>query len=92
MEKSQKNQIKHDALHYMLQMALIEIRASDSLAAARKFADIFHNLPMRLLKCSSGEDYDAELKTLLERARRWGLDGYLQGLWETAVRAVTPNS
>ena len=80
--------VKRDALHYLLQTALVEIRASESLPAARKFADVFHNLPMNLLRCSTCEDYDAEYARLLERARRWGLDGYLQRLLVVATEAV----
>jgi len=81
-------QAKRDALHYMMHTAFIEIRASNSLNAAKKFADVFHNLPMSLLNCRTGEDYDAEFSKLLERARQWELHDYLQQLIGVATKAV----
>jgi hypothetical protein len=75
-------------LHYMLQAALIEIRASDTVQAAKKIADVFHALPMSLLNCSTNEDYENEFLRLMERAKRWGLQDYLENLKVVAVRAV----
>ena len=88
MSMSRAAQVKRDALHYMMQTAFVEIRASGSLNSARKFADVFHNLPMRLLECTASEDYDAEFADMLERAKRWGLDQYLQRLLAMATEAV----
>jgi hypothetical protein len=81
--------VKREALHFMLQTALIEIRAAGSLNAAKKFADVFHNVPMALLKCSTADDYDAQFLDLLERAKRSGLDSYIQDLQAVAMRAVS---
>jgi hypothetical protein len=92
MDEVRQAQIKRDALHYMLQVAFIEIRAADSLNAARKFSDVFHGLPMGLARCSSCEDYDAEFARLLERGRRWGLEDYLQNLRTMATQSVAENS
>ncbi|GAB2498480.1 hypothetical protein [Arenimonas alkanexedens] len=80
---------KRKALHYMLATALIEIRASNTLNAAQKIADVFHNLPMGLLKCSASEDYDAEYAKLLQRAKRSGFEGYVRNLMVLATRTVS---
>lgn len=84
-----KAKVKRDALHFMLEAALIEIRASDSANSAKKFAEVFHNLPMALLSCSTSEDYDTQFLNLMERAKRSGLDNYAQKLQTVATRAVT---
>lgn len=89
MDESFEAKVKRDALHFMLEAALIEIRASNSVNAAKKFADVFHNLPMALLKCSTSDDYDAQFLNLLERAKRSGLESYVQKLQAVAMRAVT---
>ena len=80
--------IKRDALHYMLGAVLVEIRAANSVHAAKKFADVFHNLPMSLLSCVTSADYDAEFFKLLERSKRWELDAYIKGLRILAERVV----
>jgi hypothetical protein len=89
MDDSLDAKVKRDALHFMLEAALIEIRASASLNAAKKFADVFHNLPIALLKCSTSDEYDAQLLNLLERAKRSGIDSYVQKLHSVAMQAVT---
>jgi hypothetical protein len=89
MDESFEAKVKRETLHFMLEAALIEIRASNSLNAAKKFADVFHNLPMALLRCSTSDDYDTQFQNLLERAKRSDLDGYVQQLRVVATRAVT---
>lgn len=89
MNESFEVKVKRDALHFMLEAAFIEIRASSSVNAAKKIADIFHSLPMALLKCSTSDDYDAQFLNLLERAKRSGLDSYVQKLQMIATQAVT---
>lgn len=42
----------------MLHVAFVEIRAAESFRVAKRFSDIFHDLPIRLLRCSVSEDYD----------------------------------
>lgn len=79
-------------LHYMLQAAFIEIRASETIHAARKIADVFHALPLALLKCSTNEDYEKEFLSLKEKAKRWDLQEYLESLMVVAIRAVGQDS
>ncbi|WP_421568823.1 hypothetical protein [Stenotrophomonas sp. PD6] len=81
--------IKRDVLHFMMKVAFIEIRAATSLNVAKKYADIFHGLPMALLACSRVDDYDTQFARLLERAKRSGLETYVLELHEDAIRAVT---
>ena len=80
---------KRRAMHYMLATALVEVRGSKSLNAAQKFADVFHNLPMALLKCHTVEDFDEQYERLLERAKRHGLETYLRELIALAERATS---
>lgn len=80
--------IHRQALHRMMSFAFIEIRAADSPGFPRKLADIFHNLPVRLLRCSTDEDYATEYQVLLDRARRWGMEGYLGQVREGVERAI----
>lgn len=75
-------------LHYMLKSAFIEIRASNSNNASRKFADVFHILPMALLTCSTDEDYQAEYLRLLERAKQRELDRYIENLRTVATDSL----
>lgn len=81
--------LKRDALHYLLASAYIEVRVADSLPAAKKFADIFHNLPMRLLRCVTSEDYDAEFLELLNRSKRYNMNTYMQELMLLADKVVS---
>ncbi|WP_312316899.1 hypothetical protein [Stenotrophomonas sp.] len=76
-------------LHMMLRFGLIEIRASDSVNTSAKIADVFHNLPLALLGCSTVEDYEALMQTLHERAERCGLGSYIRGLQSVAEAEVS---
>lgn len=71
-------------LHWMLHVALVEIRAASSLQSASNMADVFHNLPMSLLRCSTSEECAGEFEKLLERAARLGLREYLLKLRDGA--------
>lgn len=75
-------------LHIMLQLALIEIRASDSIANSAKIANVFHNLPLALLGCSTAEDHEAKMDELMLRAQRTGLLDYVRGLRLVGEREV----
>jgi hypothetical protein len=75
-------------LHHMLGLALIEIRAVDSLDVATKIASIFHVLPMALLRCSTSEDYQVQLADVLERSKRVGLEKYVRGVLSVAEKSV----
>lgn len=79
--------IHRQTLHRMMSLAFIEIRAAESPGVSRKLADIFHNLPVRLLRCSTDEDYEVEYQVLFGMARRWGMEDYLIG-----VRAGVENA
>lgn len=79
---------KIDVFHHMLGLALIEIRAAESLDVASRIADVFHNVPMALINCSSSEDYDRKLDELIQRSRRAGLESYLRTLQSVAERSV----
>ncbi len=79
-EQLKRARLKQCALHHMIGIAFIEIRATDSMPDARKFAGLFHNLPMRLLKCATSDDYDAELLELLNRSKRYNIEAYIRDL------------
>ncbi|WP_123647452.1 hypothetical protein [Lysobacter enzymogenes] len=88
MDEETAARIQRDVLLYMLHVALVEIRAAESLNAAKKISDIFHNLPMELSFRSTREDLDVLLDELLERAQRWGMDDYIRNLNALALRSV----
>ena len=73
-------------VHFMMMSAFVEIRAAKSLSGAARFADIFHNVPMRLLSCECLEDYEELLTDIMGRASRHDLVSYLEGLGQLAVR------
>lgn len=72
MDEATGARIQRDVLLYMPHVALVEIRAAESLNAAKKISDIFHNLPMGLFRRPTREDFDVLLDELLERAQRGG--------------------
>ena len=90
MNDPNQPQLMRDALHLMLRAALLEIRASESLNAARKIADVFHVMPSALLRCVGNEDYDAEYRKLIERATRHGLEDYVEKLKEAVTAKKGP--
>lgn len=79
---------KRDVIHHMLGLALIEIRAAESMDCASRIASIFHAVPAALINCSSVEDYDGQLDSLIQRSRRVGLEAYIRELQSTAERSV----
>jgi len=79
------------ALHFMLGAVLVEIRASDSMEFIKNISNVFHNLPFSLLKCSTTGEYDACLADLMSRARRFGMEDYIEKLYVASVRAVKKN-
>ncbi len=70
----------------MMQSAFIEIRASRSLNASKKFADIFHNLPMMLVRSTSDEDDQLIYEKLLKSAQRYNMEDYVKELRELAEK------
>lgn len=58
MDEGRSLRIKRYVLSCMLHVAFVEIRAAESFRVAKRFSDIFHDLPIRLLRCSVSEDYD----------------------------------
>lgn len=79
---------KRDVIHHMLSLALIEIRAAESMDVASRIASIFHAIPVALINCSSVEDFDGQLDALIQRSRRVGLEAYIRELQSTAERSV----
>ncbi|QCW27086.1 hypothetical protein FE772_17040 [Lysobacter enzymogenes] len=88
MDEATGARIQRDVLLYMPHVALVEIRAAESLNAAKKISDIFHNLPMGLFRRPTREDFDVLLDELLERAQRWGMDDYIRNLNALALQSV----
>lgn len=68
---------------YVLHIALIEIRAAESLKKAQVFADVMHNVPMML----SNERLEPEIiSEIMTKAERQGVDQYFSKLFEMANR------
>ena len=88
MNEAEEARVMRDALHFMLRAALLEIRASETVHAARKIADVFHVLPSALLQCSTKEDYEAELRGLLKKAANHGLADYVEKLRDVAILQI----
>lgn len=68
---------------YVLHIALIEIRAAESLKKAQVFADVIHNVPMMLSNERSEPEIIAEI---MMRAQRQGVDQSFSELFETAEK------
>jgi hypothetical protein len=64
-------------LLYMIHAAFVEIRAAKSTNAAAKFADTFHNVPMRLAVANTDSEYELIYDEIVERARRNGIEDYV---------------
>ncbi|TLM79130.1 hypothetical protein ACONUD_14620 [Microbulbifer harenosus] len=87
-EDTKGNRKINKALHYMVQLAFIEIRSATSLNAANKFADVFHNIPMMLLNSSSALEDQVILDKLIQRAKSNGMDDYVKKLSVVALEAT----
>lgn len=72
----------------MMQFVFIEIRSASSLHAAKKFADIFHNVPILLLKSRSIADEKLILNGIIERAKNYDLDEYIKKLIELSQKEI----
>jgi hypothetical protein len=76
-------------IHRLLHICLIDLRAEAYQVNEREsfaIADIFHRLPLQLLRANRGaESYDQILVELRERARQRGLESWV----DTAVAAVS---
>lgn len=88
-ETDLKNADIHSVLLYMMHTAFIEIRATDSLNAAKKIADIFHHVPLSLLKSGDPAEQRMILDNIMDKAARYGMNGYMNELIELSSRAIT---
>ncbi|MEM8644449.1 MAG: hypothetical protein AAGF09_06155 [Pseudomonadota bacterium] len=70
-------------LSKMLGVALVEIRASDTLERARLWADVFHNVPAGL---QHGVDPEEIYTRMLDCAKRWGDTQWLERQRDWAIR------
>lgn len=86
-EDSEVSDIK-PLLLYMMQFIFIEIRSASSLHAAKKFADIFHKVPISLLKSRSIDDEKLILNGIIERAKNYDLDEYIKNLIELSKKEI----
>ena len=68
-------------LSYCLQIALIEIRATEQIKKAQALAAVFHNVPMRLI---NGEPVETIVPHMLEIAERWEVRPYIERLIDSA--------
>lgn len=85
-ENERKMQV---VLFYMLHIAFIEIRASESLNAAKKFADIFHNIPLMLNQSRNSQEDQKVYETLVGNAKRYGMEGYIDQLKVMALKNIS---
>jgi len=66
---------------YVLGIALVEIRATDSIDKARVFADVVHNVPSMIANAKSEAEVISEV---MAKARRQRVEGYFAKLFEKA--------
>ena len=76
------------ALFYMMHIAFVEIRSAESLNASKKFADVFHNVPLMLSKSSSVEEDFNIYEKILEKSKRYDMEGYMESLKNKALKSV----
>ncbi len=69
--------ITNEIILRILQVALIEIRATDNLGKARMLADAFHNAPGMI---ASGREPQETWTRILDTARRLGIETYVASL------------
>ena len=67
----------------MLQIALIEIRASDDVVRSKQLADIFHNLPNKLAQINSEDEALQAYATLRKKSEKYGLEQYIDSIRDT---------
>lgn len=72
--------MSRDQILALLQLALIEIRATDDLEFANKLADVIHNIPGQLKDEVCEAESDAILESIRKRAGRAGLAKYIDKL------------
>ena len=73
----------------MMHIAFIEIRSSESINVSKKFADVFHQLPMMLLKSNDLSDDIVIYKKIIERSKKYKLEVYLEELKEDYIRSLS---
>ncbi|MCF2903558.1 hypothetical protein L0666_01025 [Octadecabacter sp. CECT 8868] len=66
---------------YVLQIALIEIRATENLKKARIFADVVHNVPSMIMADIAEEEI---AKKVMLNANRQGVGDYFSKLFAKA--------
>ncbi|RVD58632.1 hypothetical protein EN828_20190 [Mesorhizobium sp. M2D.F.Ca.ET.185.01.1.1] len=69
--------ITNEIILRILQIALIEIRAADSLDKARMLADAFHNAPVMI---ASGREPQETWARILDTASRLEIETYVASL------------
>lgn len=77
MDKKYDTQELEAALYHLMHFAFIEIRSSESLNAAKKIADIFHNVPMLVHRASSSEDYLNIFEKISKSSSKYNLEEYI---------------
>ncbi len=81
-DDTNKRQLQRQ-LVLMLDTAFIEIRASESLNSAKKFADIFHGMSLRIFM-SDSEESDLEIyQSILDRSKKHNMEEYIHNLRKT---------
>ena len=70
---------------YVLYIALIEIRAAESLKKAQVFADVMHNVPMMLSNERSEQEIISEI---MMKAKRQGIDQYFLKLFDKSEKRL----
>jgi hypothetical protein len=80
---------KYSKVTYVLHIALIEIRAADTLKKAQIFADVVHNVPLMLNNQRSEADI---IEQIMTKAKRQGVDQYFFKLFDMAAKKQTNNS
>ena len=61
----------------LLHAVLVEIRETNDLQQANQLADIFHELPVHLMKASEMSDLDQALEHVIVKAHSHRLDHYI---------------
>ena len=79
-------------VHQLLHLALLEMRIAAQVDETRKcfhLADLFHNVPLQLLRVAEGQGtYEEVLGWIQERAREKGCERWV----ENALAGSTPGA
>lgn len=86
MDKNIDMSIKE--IFYVLKMAFLAIRATDSIKTAHIIADIFHTVPSQL---RNNQDADAVMEDIFEKAARYRCEETVSALFATAKKNLADN-